>query len=463
MAYSILVVDDEALTLKTIGRALQAEGYDVAVASSGEDAVKSFSQEHTDLVLLDVVLPGIDGIEVLRQIRRLNPATVVLMMSAYHMVDRAVESMKLGAYDYLIKPFHITDLLNTIQRASEMLALRVRVRDTVQTQKGRYDFGRVVTQNPQMREMLEMARKAAESEKTTILIQGESGTGKEVLAKAIHYQSPRAQEPMVELNCAALPDTLLESELFGYEPGAFTDARKRKEGLFEKAHGGTLFLDEIGNMSFSVQAKLLKVLEEGTFMRLGGTKPITVDVRLITATNKVLKEAAAKGEFREDLFYRLNVMPLFIPPLRERPEDTLPLALDIMQRYNREMKKSFTGFTPAAADLLRAYPWPGNIRELKNVIERTMILAPEGGIDVEDLPEEIRDFDRPEVTPTEVMNSADISPTGVQFVTLRELEQRYIHEVLSATGNNKSQAAKILGIHSTSLMRRLKKQDGEHD
>ena len=461
MAYSILVVDDEALTLKTIGRALQAEGYEVAVAASGEDAVKSFTQEHTDLVLLDVVLPGIDGIEVLRQIRRINPATVVLMMSAYHMVDRAVESMKLGAYDYLIKPFHITDLLNTIQRASEMLALRVRVRETVQTQKGRYDFGRVVTQNPQMREMLEMARKAAESEKTTILIQGESGTGKEVLAKAIHYQSPRAQESMVELNCAALPDTLLESELFGYEPGAFTDARKRKEGLLEKAHGGTLFLDEIGNMSFSVQAKLLKVLEEGTFMRLGGTKPITVDVRLITATNKILKEAAAKGEFREDLFYRLNVMPLLIPPLRERPEDVLPLALDIMQRYNREMKKNFAGFTPAAADLLRAYPWPGNIRELKNVIERTMILAPEGDIDVEDLPEEIRDFDRPEVTPAEIMTSADISPTGVQFVTLRELEQRYIHEVLSATGNNKTQAAKILGIHSTSLMRRLKKEDGE--
>jgi two-component system, NtrC family, response regulator AtoC len=461
MAYSILVVDDEALTLKTIGRALQAEGYEVAVASSGEDAVKSFSQDHTDLVLLDVVLPGIDGIEVLRQIRRVNPATIVLMMSAYHMVDRAVESMKLGAYDYLIKPFHITDLLNTIQRASEMLALRVRVRDTVQTAKGRYDFGRVVTLNQQMRDMLEMARKAAESEKTTILIQGESGTGKEVLAKAIHYQSPRAQEPMVELNCAALPDALLESELFGYEPGAFTDARKRKEGLFEKAHGGTLFLDEIGNMSFSVQAKLLKVLEEGTFMRLGGTKSITVDVRLITATNKVLKEAAAKGEFREDLFYRLNVMPLFIPPLRERPEDTLPLALDIMQRYNREMKKSFTGFTPAAADLLRQYPWPGNIRELKNVIERTMILAPEGDIDVDELPEEIRDFERPEVTPTEIMTSADISPTGAQFVTLHELEQRYIHEVLSATGNNKTQAARILGIHSTSLMRRLKKEDGQ--
>ncbi len=463
MAYSILVVDDEALTLRTIGRALQAEGYEVNVASSGEDAVKAFTQEHTDLALLDVVLPGIDGIEVLRQIRRINPATTVIMMSAYHMVDRAVESMKLGAYDYLIKPFHITDLLNTIQRASEMLSLRVRVRDNVQTQKGRYDFGRVVTENQQMRDMLEMARKAAESDKTTILIQGESGTGKEVLAKAIHYHSPRAQEPMVELNCAALPETLLESELFGFEPGAFTDARRRKEGLLEKAHTGTLFLDEIGNMSFSVQAKLLRVLEEGTFMRLGGTRPISIDVRIIAATNKILKEAASKGEFREDLFYRLNVMPLFIPPLRERPEDIVPLALDIMQRYNRELKKAFTGFTPSAADMLRQYPWPGNIRELKNVIERTMILAAEGDIDVYELPEEIRDYEPAEVTAEQVMTSADISPTGVQFVSLRELEQRYIHEVLSATGNNKTQAARILGIHTTSLMRKLKKENSEEE
>ena len=463
MAYSILVVDDEALTLRTIGRALQAEGYEVTVASSGEEGVQAFTADHTDLALVDVVLPGIDGIEVLRQIRKVNPGTIVLMMSAYHMVDRAVESMKLGAYDYLIKPFHITDLLNTIQRASEMLALRVRVRESVQTQKGLYDFGRIVTQNPLMRDMLEMAGKAAESDKTTILIQGESGTGKEVLAKAIHYHSPRAQEPMVELNCAALPDTLLESELFGYEPGAFTDARRRKEGLLEKAHHGTLFLDEIGNMSSSVQAKLLRVLEEGSFMRLGGTRPISVDVRIIAATNKVLKEAAANGEFREDLFYRLNVMPLFIPALRERSEDIIPLALDIMQHFNRDLKKKFSGFTPAAADLLRQYPWPGNIRELKNVIERTMILAPEGEIDADELPEEMRDYEPGPITPTEVMTSADVSPTGHQFVTLRELEGRYIHEVLSATGNNKTQAARILGIHATSLLRKLKKEDVKDD
>jgi two-component system response regulator AtoC len=459
MAYSILVIDDEALTLRTIGRALQAEGYEVRVAMSGEEGLKLFNEEPTELALVDVVLPGIDGIEVLRQIKKRNSAAVVLMMSAYHMVDRAVESMKLGAYDYLIKPFHIVDMLNTVHRAGEMLTLHVRVRDSVQTEQGRYDFGKVVTRNPAYREMLEMARKAAESDRTTVLIQGESGTGKEVLAKAIHYASPRAQDPLVELNCAALPDTLLESELFGYEQGAFTDARRRKEGLLEKANGGTLFLDEIGNMSFTLQAKLLRVLEQGSFLRLGGTKPITVDVRIISATNRVLKEAVARGEFREDLFYRLNVMPLFLPPLRDRREDIVPLALEMMKMYNTELKKNFAGFTPAAAELLTQYPWPGNIRELKNVIERTMILAPAGEIDAISLPEEIRDYQF-QLTANHHPNAA-ASPESGKFVTLRELEQRYIHEVLAATGNNKAQTARILGIHSTSLLRKLKKEDGE--
>ncbi len=309
MAYSVLIVDDEDLTLCTISRGLTAEGFEILTAASGEEALQIFEDEKPDLVLLDIVLPGMDGVEVLRQIKAANAACIVVMMSAYHMVDRAVEAMKLGAYDYLIKPFHLTDLTATLKRASEMLSLRVRVRDTVEIAKGQYDFGRVVTQNPAMRTMLEVARKASETDHTTILIQGESGTGKGVLARAIHYSSPRANQPLLELNCATLPDALLESELFGFEPGAFTDARRRKEGLLERAHGGTLFLDEIGNMSPSVQAKLLRVLEEGTFLRLGGTKSIKVDVRLVTATNTILREAVAQGRFREDLFYRLNVVP----------------------------------------------------------------------------------------------------------------------------------------------------------
>src|SRR3954453_16784680 len=369
MAYGILVIDDEALTLRTISRALRDEGFDVFVAMSGEEGLQVLAEERPELALLDVVLPGIDGIEVLRQIKQKSPNTIVVMMSAYRMVDRAVEAMKLGAYDYLLKPFHLADMVNTIQRASEMLSLRVRVRQTVESAKGRYDFGRIVTSNPQMAAMLEVACKRAEMYRTTLLIQCESGTGKSVLARAIHYNSPRAVMELMELNCASLPETLLESEMFGYEPGAFTDARRRKEGLIERAHGGTLFLDEIGTMSANVQAKLLRVLEEGSFMRLGGTKPIKVDVRIITATNSNLKEDVANGKFRENLYYRLNVVPLYIPPLRDRQEDIMPLSLHMMERYNKELKKFFTGFTPAAAEIMTSYSWPGNIRELKNVIE----------------------------------------------------------------------------------------------
>jgi two-component system, NtrC family, response regulator AtoC len=461
MAYSILVLDDEALTLRTISRGLRDEGFEVLLAMTGEEALEIFAREKPDVTMLDVVLPGIDGIEVLRQIKRQNPNAIVVMMSAYHMVDRAVESMKLGAYDYLIKPFHLADMVNTIRRASEMLALRVRVRDTVETAKGRYDFGLAVTSNPDLRGTLELCRKAAESERTTILILGESGTGKGVAARALHYNSPRANMPLLELNCASLPDTLLESELFGYEQGAFTDARRRKEGLLERAQGGTVFMDEIGNMSPNVQAKLLRVLEEGTFMRLGGTRAIKVDVRIIAATNVDLKEAVVRGQFREDLYYRLNVFPITLPPLRERREDIVPLALGMMERFNKEMKKNFTGFAPGAAELLTHYSWPGNIRELKNVIERTMILAPEGDIDAGYLPEEIRDFSEPEEHPAEAPSHWDLSPTGQQWLTLHEMEERYIHEVLSLTGFNKAQAARILGIHPTSILRRLKKEHAE--
>ena len=453
MAYSVLVVDDEDLTLRTISRGLRQEGFEVLTASSGEDALKVFREEKPDLILLDIVLPGVDGVEVLRQLKQISPSAIVVMMSAYHMVDRAVEAMKLGAYDYLTKPFHLADMVATMRRSTEMLALRVRLRDSVESAKGRYDFGRVVTQNAATREMLEMAHKAAESDRTTILILGESGTGKGVLAKSIHYNSPRASMPLLELNCASLPDTLLESELFGYEAGAFTDARRRKEGLLERASGGTVFLDEIGNMSPSVQAKLLRVLEEGAFIRLGGTREIKIDVRLIAATNADLKRSVEQGNFREDLYYRLNVVPLCIPPLRERTEDILPLALELLEHFNRELNKKFTGFTPAAAELLKTYSWPGNIRELKNVIERTMILAPEGDIDAAYLPQEIRDHSF-----TVAVAPKEANSTESTLVSLKELEENYVERVLTATGNNKTAAARILGIHPTSLLRRLKRE-----
>jgi two-component system, NtrC family, response regulator AtoC len=463
MAHSILILDDEALTLRTISRALRDEGFEVFVAMTGEEALEIFARERPELAMLDIVLPGIDGIEVLRQIKRTAPQTIVVMMSAYHVVDRAVEAMKLGAHDYLTKPFHIADMVNTIRRASETLSLRLRVRDTVESARGRYDFGVVKTESPAMRELLQVCEKAAQAEHTTILILGESGSGKGVLARALHYNSPRAQQPLLELNCASLPDALLESELFGYEQGAFTDARRRKEGLLERASGGTVFLDEIGNMSANVQAKLLRVLEEGTFMRLGGTRSIKVDVRIVAATNVDLKEAVARDRFREDLYYRLNVLPINLPPLRDRREDILPLALGMLERFNRDMKKSFTGFTPGAAELLTRYSWPGNIRELKNVVERAMILAPEGDIDAGSLPEEIRDYSEPPTVYAEPESHWDLSPTGHQYVTLRELEERYIQEVLGLTGNNKTQAAHILGIHPTSLLRRLKKTQPDEE
>jgi len=455
MPYSALIIDDEELTLHTISRSLRQDGFEVFTALSGADGLKLFHAEMPDLILLDIVLPGIDGVEVLRQIKQANPGAIVIMMSAYHLVERAVEAMKLGAFDYLVKPFQLEDLMTTLHRASEVLALRVRVRDSVESEKGRYNFGRVITHNPATIKMLEVARKAAETDHTTILILGESGTGKGVLARAIHYASPRTAMPLLELNCAALPDALLESELFGYEPGAFTDARRRKEGLLERASGGTVFLDEIANMSASVQAKMLRVLEEGTFMRLGGTSIIKVNIRLIAATNDQLKSAVSKGRFREDLYYRLNVVQLYIPPLRERSEDIVPLALEIMQQLNRELKKNFTGFTPAAASLLEQYAWPGNIRELRNAIERTMILTAEDEIDAGHLPEEIRDQHLGKKI-VATFSTEDISPTGDQFLSLRSLEDNYIEQVLAATGNNKTQAARILGIHPTSLLRRLK-------
>src|SRR5208283_1215731 len=290
MPYCALIIDDEELTLRTISRGLRQDGFEVFTALSGEAGLKIFQDENPDLILLDIVLPGIDGVEVLRQIKLANPTAIVIMMSAYHLVERAVEAMKLGAFDYLVKPFHLEDMTNILHRAAEVLALRVRVRDSVESERGRYDFGHIVTHNPATITMLEMARKAAEADRTTILIQGESGTGKGVLAKAIHYASPRTSMP------------LLEIKLFGYEQGAFTDARRRKEGLLERASGGTVFLDEIGNMSASTQAKILRVLEEGTFMRLGGTSTIKVDIRLIAATNDQLKNAVSQGRFREDLY-----------------------------------------------------------------------------------------------------------------------------------------------------------------
>ena len=452
--YSILIVDDEILTLKNLKKILEKEDYEVRVADTGETALEIIEKYKPHLVLLDLMLPGISGIEVLKQTKEMERETIVIMMTAYEILEKAVEAMKLGAYDYLLKPFKTNELKNTIRRALETLSLRIRVQDQVASEMGRYFFGRIIAESKKMNDVLEMAKRVAISDKTTVLLQGESGTGKELLAKAIHYHSPRAEKPIVEINCAAIPDNLLESELFGYEAGAFTDAKKRKIGWLEKGDEGTVFFDEIGDMSLGLQAKLLRVLEEGTFIRLGGDKQIQVNLRVIAATNQDLSKAVEKGEFRSDLFYRLNVVPIFIPPLRDRNEDIIPLALLFIAEFNQELKRNYKGISQDAASVILNYPWPGNARELRNIIERIMALSAADEILPSHLPLEIRDYKASQGSPI-----LDELTFEGPFPTLEEIERKYIEKILAATGNNKTQTAKILGIHPTSLFRKLKKKD----
>lgn len=451
MTRTILIIDDETLTLTNLKRALEKDGYEILIADRGENGLDIFRRQHPEVVLVDLMLPGIDGIEVLKQIKNEDSAVVVIMMTAYEILEKAVEAMKHGAYDYLIKPFKIRDLKATVARALELQTLKLRYTETIETEKGKYYFDRIVSVSPAMAEVVTTARKIASLEKTTVLLTGESGVGKGMLARAIHYNSPRADQPFIEINCAAIPDTLLESELFGYEPGAFTDARRRKIGLIEKADKGTVFLDEIGDMPLPLQAKILKLLEDQSFIRLGATQPTPVDVRFITATNQNLDEAISRRTFREDLYYRLNVVPITIPPLKARPEDIIPLTLSFMNDFNRELHRAYSGITETAGQLLRAYSWPGNVRELKNIIERIMALHPGPEIREDYLPPEIHHHRRENTIPHE-------SAPGKTMMRLDEMEQKYIQEVLAYTAGNKSRAAEILGIHLSTLLRKLKKR-----
>jgi two-component system response regulator AtoC len=451
--HSILIVDDEVLTLRTLRKALEKEGYEIFIAETGEKALEIYANQKPHLVLLDLMLPGISGLEVLKHIKDKDGESIVIMMTAYEIVEKAVEAMKLGAYDYLLKPFKINELKNIIHRSLETLVLRLKVRDHIRSQKGLYYFGKITAESRKMRDVVDLAERVALSDRTTVLIQGESGTGKELLAKAIHYHSPRAEKPLVEINCAAIPETLMESELFGYEPGAFTDAKKRKTGLLEQADEGTVFFDEIGDMSLNLQAKLLRVLEEENFTRLGGNKTIQVNLRVLAATNIDLAKASKEKSFRPDLFYRLNVVPIRIPPLRERKEDIIPLALNFIDELNRELKRSFKGITPKAAETMEEYDWPGNVRELRNIMERIMSLHMDEEIQVHHLPHEIRS--RRKLAGTGVLEEKE----GAELPTLDDLEKTYIRRVLKLADNNKSRAAQILGIHPTSLFRKLKAWD----
>ncbi len=448
----ILVVDDEKLIRWSLEQNLTKEGYEVVSAEYGREALSRVQSEIVDLVLLDVRLPDVSGVDVLKDIKKVNKDIPVIMITADDAVGTAITCMKAGAYDYVIKPFNFEELKIVVEKSREAATLKSEFRRLRHEQESECRFENIVGNSQPMQEVFRMVSRIVKSRATTILLQGESGTGKDLIARAIHYGSARKEKPFMEVNCAALPEMLLESELMGHEKGAFTDAKAAKKGLFELADGGTLYLDEIGEMKTSVQAKILHVIEDKRFKRVGGTEDIEVDLRIIAATNRDLTAAVKERAFREDLYYRLKVIPIELPPLRERREDVPLLIRFFINKFNREFKHNLKGVSKEAEDLLSSYPWPGNVRELKNVIERAIILESEEIILAEHLPAEIRkgQISR-ENSPEEQIK---IPSTGI---LLDKLEEGLLKQALALSGNNQTRAAKLLGLGRDALRYRMKK------
>src|SRR5262245_60009640 len=413
---TVLVVDDEPLIRWSLTDRLSQEGYRVVEAETAKAALERHA-EGVDLVLLDYRLPDGDGLSVLKQIKEGDPDTLVILLTAYSTVDTAVEAMKHGAYHYANKPFNLDEIALLVEKALETTRLRREVKALRQSQAQPYSVDRIVGSSPAIADVKALLVKIAASPASTVLLTGESGTGKDLAAKVLHYASERAARPFMNITCSALPETILESELFGHERGAFTDARQQKRGLFESADGGTVFLDEIGEMAPGLQAKLLRVLEEKTFKRVGGVADIRVDVRVIAATNRNLEEGVRKGQFREDLYYRLNVVPIALPPLRARAEDIPALVTSFVDTFNREFKKSVRGVSPEAMKNLQTYGWPGNIRELRNAVERAMLLSEGDELRAEQFP----------VTSTggssRLTEKVELPPTGID---LEQLERSLV-------------------------------------
>jgi DNA-binding NtrC family response regulator len=407
-------------------------------------------------MLLDFRLPDTTGLEILRRVRQEAPETSVVMMTAYGTVESAVEAMKLGAFDYLTKPVNLDELTVIVNKALETTSLRREVRRLRREQREIHGAMRLIGSSPAMLEVMELVEKVCASQATTVLLEGDSGTGKNVVAKAIHYGSPRAERPFVNITCSALTETLLESELFGHERGAFTDAKMQKKGLLEVADGGTAFLDEIGEMGMAMQAKLLRFLEEKTFKRVGGTRDIEVDVRIIAATNRDLQQAVQTGRFREDLYYRLKVIPIRLPTLRERRDDIPLLMQHFLDHFNQEFHKTTTSVDPAAMERLMAYDWPGNIRELRNFVERVMILETKDTIELEDLPRAMREGLAASAAVGAAADTEDV-PIPVGSMTLEEMEREAIVRALDQVSHNQVRAAKLLGISRDTLRYRMKK------
>jgi DNA-binding NtrC family response regulator len=448
----VLVVDDEKLIRWSIGSRLEKRGYRVSTAETGEEALLKVASEHPDLMLLDVRLPGIDGVTTLARALEIHPAVNVIMMSAHSTVDTAVGAMKLGATDFLVKPFPLETLDATVERV--LAAAQTRrdlAEDSTSATSGSEVVNSIVGISQAANEMRTMVTRLAGSDATTVLVEGESGVGKEVVSRAVHMASSRASRPFSQVNCAALPNHLLESELFGHERGAFTDAHMQKRGLVESADGGSVMLDEIGELPPSGQAKLLQLLESKTFRRVGGVQELRADVRIIAATNVNLERMVTVGHFRADLFFRLNVVRIHVPPLRERAEDIPLLITHFLVRFNQNLKREVRDVAPAAMEMLRNYDWPGNVRQLRNVIERALILHPLiKDLRAEHLPPEVRQRVRTE-TGLPVMSSDGMS--------LQATEIKMLKEALERSAGNQSKAARILGVSRDTLRYRLKKYE----
>ena len=460
MADKILIVDDETLIRWALRKELEREGYEIFEAGTAKDAKEIFFEELPDLVILDVKLPDDSGMNLLKKIKESETFCDVIIITAFGNVSNAVEAMKLNAIDYITKPFDIEEVKIVVKKALETRTLKRHVESVYRRERERFSFNNVIGVSNAMQEVIATAKKVSESQARTILIEGESGTGKDLLARAIHFSSPRRFYPFMEINCASIPETLIESELFGHEKGAFTDAKSMKKGLFELADGGTVFLDEITEMSLSAQAKFLKVIETQSFKRLGGVKDIYVDLRVISATNRRIEKALEEGKLREDLYYRLSIIRIYIPPLRERKEDIPYLINYFIENFNRDFKKKVKGIHPSALKMMMEYDWPGNVRELKNVVERAVILESEDEI----LPEHIS-------LPVSHRGeeSAKISRSSVEIeipedgISLEEVEKLYIMKALEKAKGNKTLAAKLLGITRDTLRYRLKKYGVEDD
>ena len=450
----ILIVDDDPEILEVIAEILQQAGYDVDSAKDGRKAIRRIEDDFFDLVVTDLNLPKVDGMKILQYVVEQSPETMCVILTGYGTIKGSVEAIKLGAFDYITKPVKSDEILIVVEKA---LKYRQLERENIllkQQLRKKYRFENFVGDSKPIQKVFELIERVADTD-STVLITGESGTGKELIAKAIHYNSHRRDNPMVVINCGAIPEELLESELFGHEKGAFTGAHKMRVGRFELANGGTIFLDEIGDMSPNLQVKLLRVLQEQKFERVGGTRTLEIDVRIIAATNKNLSTAVNKGKFRQDLYYRLNVIPIKVPPLRLRKPD-IPLLVDFFtKKFTKQNRKRIKGFSPEALDSLMEYGWPGNVRELENLVERLIILSNGETIELDDIPESIKGKSA-KVESVEVKIPKD----GIVFdQAVEEYEKKLILQALAETNWVKTKAAKLLNINRTTLIEKMKKKN----